>query len=142
MNIGLYCIKLNFREILVGQHEENEPVVESLLDLFAGLRGHALGNSRTSRARRRHRGPSVYLAFLLAGILFLPASLSQAEMASALPEAGGDYVFIDRAGEVLNLVRPVDEQLTHEEVVRAIRKAREPEVVLKMFREEPASPVG
>lgn len=56
--------------------------------------------------------------------------------------AGGNDVFIDRAGEVPNLVRPVDEQLTHEEVVRAIRKARKPEVVLKMFREEPVSPVG
>jgi len=42
-------------------------------------------------------GPSVYLAFLLAGLLFVPAALSKAEMATALPEAGGDYIFIDRA---------------------------------------------
>ncbi len=42
-------------------------------------------------------GPSVYLAFLLAGALFVPAALSKAEMATALPEAGGDYIFIDRA---------------------------------------------
>lgn len=42
-------------------------------------------------------GPSIYLAFLLAGVLFLPAVLSTSEMATALPEAGGDYVFIDRA---------------------------------------------
>lgn len=42
-------------------------------------------------------GPSVFLAFLVAGILFLPATLSKSEMATALPEAGGDYIFIDRA---------------------------------------------
>lgn len=42
-------------------------------------------------------GPSIYLAFLLAGLLFVPAALSKAEMATALPESGGDYVFIDRS---------------------------------------------
>ncbi|MFB6347435.1 MAG: amino acid permease [bacterium] len=42
-------------------------------------------------------GPAVYLAFLLAGLLFVPAALSKAEMATALPESGGDYIFIDRA---------------------------------------------
>ncbi len=42
-------------------------------------------------------GSSVHLAFLLAGLLFIPAALSKAEMATALPEAGGDYIFIDRA---------------------------------------------
>ncbi|MFB6347632.1 MAG: APC family permease, partial [bacterium] len=42
-------------------------------------------------------GSSVHLAFLLAGLLFVPAALSKAEMATALPEAGGDYIFIDRA---------------------------------------------
>ena len=42
-------------------------------------------------------GPSVFLAFLVAGILFLPATLSKSEMATALPEAGGDYLFVDRS---------------------------------------------
>jgi APA family basic amino acid/polyamine antiporter len=42
-------------------------------------------------------GSTVFLAFLVAGLLFLPAALSKAELATALPEAGGDYIFIDRA---------------------------------------------
>lgn len=42
-------------------------------------------------------GPSVFLAFLLAGILFLPATFSKCEMATAIPESGGDYLVIDRS---------------------------------------------
>ena len=42
-------------------------------------------------------GPSVILAFFLAGIVVLPAALSQSEMATAMPMAGGTYLYIDRA---------------------------------------------
>ena len=42
-------------------------------------------------------GPSVILAYLLAGLIVLPAALSKAEMATAMPEAGGTYLYIDRA---------------------------------------------
>ncbi len=42
-------------------------------------------------------GPSVILAFFLAGVVVLPAALSKAEMATAMPEAGGTYLYIDRA---------------------------------------------
>lgn len=42
-------------------------------------------------------GPSVMLAFLIAGVIVLPAALSQSEMATAMPEAGGAYLYIDRA---------------------------------------------
>ncbi|MFB6302989.1 MAG: APC family permease [Haloferacaceae archaeon] len=42
-------------------------------------------------------GPAVVLAYLLAGLFVLPAALSKAEMATALPEAGGTYLYIDRA---------------------------------------------
>jgi len=42
-------------------------------------------------------GPSVVLAFFLAGLVVLPAALSKAEMATAMPEAGGTYLYIDRA---------------------------------------------
>jgi amino acid transporter len=41
-------------------------------------------------------GPAVVLAYLLAGVLVLPAALSKAEMATAMPESGGSYVFIER----------------------------------------------
>ena len=41
-------------------------------------------------------GPSVILAFLIAGILVIPAALAISELGTAMPEAGGDYVFIER----------------------------------------------
>ncbi|AUX08596.1 amino acid transporter [Halalkaliarchaeum desulfuricum] len=41
-------------------------------------------------------GPAVILAFLVAGILVIPAALSISELGTAMPEAGGDYVFIER----------------------------------------------
>ncbi len=42
-------------------------------------------------------GPAAILAYLLAGIIVLPAALSKAEMATAMPEAGGTYLYIERA---------------------------------------------
>jgi amino acid transporter/mannitol/fructose-specific phosphotransferase system IIA component (Ntr-type) len=42
-------------------------------------------------------GPSVILAYFVAGLLILPAMLSKAELATAMPRAGGSYYFIDRA---------------------------------------------
>lgn len=42
-------------------------------------------------------GPSVVLAYAIAGILILPAMFSQAELATAMPRAGGTYYFLDRA---------------------------------------------
>jgi amino acid transporter/nucleotide-binding universal stress UspA family protein len=41
-------------------------------------------------------GPSVILAYLLAGLLVVPAALSKSEMATAMPEAGGTYIYIER----------------------------------------------
>jgi amino acid transporter len=41
-------------------------------------------------------GPSVVLAYLLAGVLVVPAALSKSEMATAMPEAGGTYLYIER----------------------------------------------
>ncbi|WP_293033318.1 amino acid permease [Natronococcus sp.] len=41
-------------------------------------------------------GPAVILAFVIAAILVVPAALSIAELGTAMPEAGGDYVFIER----------------------------------------------
>jgi len=42
-------------------------------------------------------GPSVALAYLIAGILMLPAMFSMAELSTAMPRAGGSYYFLDRA---------------------------------------------
>ncbi len=45
----------------------------------------------------KETGAAVVLAYLLAGVLVLPAALSKAEMATAMPESGGTYLYIDRA---------------------------------------------
>jgi amino acid transporter/mannitol/fructose-specific phosphotransferase system IIA component (Ntr-type) len=42
-------------------------------------------------------GPSVVLAYFFAGLLVLPAMLSKAELATAMPRAGGTYYFLDRS---------------------------------------------
>ncbi len=42
-------------------------------------------------------GPGVFLCYLLASLLLLPALFAKMELATALPKAGGDYFFIDRS---------------------------------------------
>ena len=50
-------------------------------------------------------GESVVLAFLLGGILTIPAALSAAELATAIPESGGSYTYIQRGmGPVIGTV--------------------------------------
>jgi len=44
-----------------------------------------------------YAGPSTVLAYLMAGILMIPAMLSMAELSTALPRAGGTYFFLDRS---------------------------------------------
>ncbi len=53
-------------------------------------------------------GPAVILAYLLAGLLVLPAALSKSEMATAMPEAGGTYIYIERGmGPLLGTIAGV-----------------------------------
>lgn len=42
-------------------------------------------------------GPSVVLAYGLAGLLVVPALVSKAELSTAMPRAGGTYYFLDRS---------------------------------------------
>lgn len=42
-------------------------------------------------------GSSVFLAYLVSGLLVIPTMLSKAELATAFPRAGGTYYIIDRA---------------------------------------------
>ncbi|MBT3969400.1 MAG: amino acid permease [Actinobacteria bacterium] len=42
-------------------------------------------------------GPAAILAYLIAGVLAVPAMLSVSELATALPKAGGAYYFLERA---------------------------------------------
>ena len=44
-----------------------------------------------------HTGPSVILAYFLAGLLIMPAMFSIAEISTALPRSGGAYFFLDRS---------------------------------------------
>lgn len=41
-------------------------------------------------------GPSVWLAYIVAGLCVLPAALSKSELATAMPTSGGTYVYLDR----------------------------------------------
>lgn len=42
-------------------------------------------------------GPAVILAYVVSAIVVLPAALSKSEMATAMPESGGTYIYIDRS---------------------------------------------
>jgi amino acid transporter/mannitol/fructose-specific phosphotransferase system IIA component (Ntr-type) len=42
-------------------------------------------------------GPAAIVAYFLASLLILPALLSKAELATAMPKAGGTYFYIDRS---------------------------------------------
>ena len=42
-------------------------------------------------------GPGVWLCYVLAAVFLLPALFAKAELATALPKAGGDYFHIDRS---------------------------------------------
>jgi len=53
-------------------------------------------------------GPAVILAYGLAALLVLPAALSKSEMATAMPEAGGTYLYIERGmGPLLGTIAGV-----------------------------------
>ena len=82
-------------------HQENE-ILHRSLGLYAVLTisiGAMIGSGIFVLPGLAFKiaGPSVVLAFFLAGIVVLPAALSKAEMATAMPEAGGTYLYIDRA---------------------------------------------
>ncbi len=42
-------------------------------------------------------GPALILVYILAGIVILPALFAKAELATAMPRAGGSYFFIERS---------------------------------------------
>ena len=50
-------------------------------------------------------GPSVWMAYVLAGICVLPAALSKSELATAMPTTGGTYIYIERTfGPILGTI--------------------------------------
>ena len=42
-------------------------------------------------------GPAVILSYLFASILIIPSAFSQAELATAMPRAGGTYFYVERS---------------------------------------------
>jgi amino acid transporter/nucleotide-binding universal stress UspA family protein len=53
-------------------------------------------------------GPAVVLAYFLAALLVLPAALSKSEMATAMPESGGTYLYVERGmGPLLGTIAGV-----------------------------------
>lgn len=49
-------------------------------------------------------GPAMILAYLISSILIIPSVLSKAELATAMPRAGGTYFFIERSlGSMMGL---------------------------------------
>jgi amino acid transporter/mannitol/fructose-specific phosphotransferase system IIA component (Ntr-type) len=42
-------------------------------------------------------GPAVVLSYLFASLLIVPSALSQAELATAMPRAGGTYFYVERS---------------------------------------------
>ena len=42
-------------------------------------------------------GPALLISYVIASLLVIPAMLSKAELATAMPKAGGTYFFIDRS---------------------------------------------
>lgn len=42
-------------------------------------------------------GPSIILAYIVAGLLIIPSVMSKAELSTAMPKAGGAYYFLDRS---------------------------------------------
>ncbi|UCF68239.1 MAG: amino acid permease [Acidobacteriota bacterium] len=58
-------------------------------------------------------GPSLWLAYVLAGLLVIPAALAKAELSTAMPAAGGTYLFIERSlGPFAGTVAGVGASLT------------------------------
>jgi len=53
-------------------------------------------------------GPAVVVAYALAAVLVLPAALSKSEMATAMPESGGTYLYVERGmGPLLGTIAGV-----------------------------------
>ncbi len=42
-------------------------------------------------------GPAILISYVIAGLLVIPAMFSKAELATAMPKAGGTFFFIDRS---------------------------------------------
>lgn len=71
----------------------------SLLSVFALATGTTLsaGFFLLPTYAAIHAGPALILSYVIAAVLLVPAMLSIAELATAMPRAGGAYYFLDRS---------------------------------------------
>jgi amino acid transporter len=70
-----------------------------LLDIFAVAAGAMISSGLFVLPAIAYvkAGPAVILSYLLASILVVPSLLSKAELATAMPRAGGTYFFVERS---------------------------------------------
>lgn len=71
----------------------------SLLHVFCIATGAMISSGLFVLAGMAHAvaGPSVVVSYLIAGLLAVPGMLSQAELVSAMPKAGGTYFYVTRS---------------------------------------------
>ncbi len=71
----------------------------SLFDVFAVATGAMISSGffLLPGLAAAKAGPSVILAYAIAGLLVIPPLLSKAELSTAMPRAGGTYYFLDRS---------------------------------------------
>jgi len=77
-----------------------------LLDVFAVAAGAMISSGLfiLPAIAFSKAGPAVILSYLFASILIIPSLLSKAELATAMPRAGGTYFFVERSlGSMLGL---------------------------------------
>jgi len=71
----------------------------NLFDVFCAATGAMISSGLFILPGLAHAqaGPAVVLAYIVAGLLALTGMLSQAELVSAMPKAGGDYFYVSRS---------------------------------------------
>ncbi|UCD15254.1 MAG: amino acid permease [Candidatus Omnitrophota bacterium] len=79
----------------------------SLLDVFCVATGAMISSGLfiLPALAFAKAGPAVILSYILAAVLCIPTALSNAELSTAMPKAGGDYYYITRGfGPLLGTV--------------------------------------
>ncbi|EMR74965.1 amino acid transporter [Thermoplasmatales archaeon SCGC AB-540-F20] len=85
----------------MGEHEENKGLRKELglLGIFCIASGAMISSGLfiLPGIAYSKAGPAVLIAYAIASLLVIPAMLSKAELATAMPKAGGTFFFIDRS---------------------------------------------
>ncbi len=70
----------------------------NLFDIFSIASGAMISSGLFILPGLAHAqaGPAVFLSYLLAGLLAMTGMISEAELASAMPKAGGTYFYVTR----------------------------------------------